>query len=33
VHAIAVDDLGCVTDIDTVADLERAQALWAERQG
>jgi len=33
VHAIAVDDLGCVTDIDTLADLERAQTLWAKRQG
>ena len=32
VHVIPVDDLGCVTDIDTVTDLERAQALWAERQ-
>ena len=33
VHAIQVDDLGCVTDIDTLADLERAQTLWAKRQG
>jgi molybdenum cofactor cytidylyltransferase len=32
VQVIPVDDLGCVTDIDTVTDLERAQALWAERQ-
>jgi molybdenum cofactor cytidylyltransferase len=26
-QAIKVDDVGCVTDIDTVDDLARAQAL------
>ena len=28
---INVDDLGCVTDVDTLADLQRAQALLAQR--
>ena len=28
---IAVNDIGCVTDIDTVQDLERAQALISAR--
>ena len=30
-HELAVDDAGCVTDIDTVADLIRAEALWRAR--
>lgn len=29
---LAVDDEGCVLDVDTVSALERAQALWDERQ-
>ena len=29
---IAVNDIGCVTDVDTVQDLERAQALLDARQ-
>jgi molybdenum cofactor cytidylyltransferase len=29
---IDVDDPGCVTDIDTVQDLARAQALWEARR-
>lgn len=28
---MAVDDAGCVTDIDTVADLRGAEALWRAR--
>jgi len=30
-HEIAVDDAGCVSDIDTVDDLSRAEALWRAR--
>jgi molybdenum cofactor cytidylyltransferase len=30
---LIVDDIGCVTDIDTVQDLKRAQILLAERSG
>ncbi|EGI77169.1 nucleotidyltransferase family protein [Hylemonella gracilis] len=30
-QAIEVDDVGCVTDIDTVEDWVRAQALWRAR--
>jgi len=29
---LIVDDAGCVTDIDTVQDLQQAQALWQRRQ-
>jgi len=29
---LIVNDLGTVTDIDTLQDLERASALWAARQ-
>ena len=29
---LIVDDVGCVTDIDTVQDLQQAQALWQTRQ-
>ena len=29
---IAVDDIGCVTDVDTVQDLEHARALINARQ-
>jgi molybdenum cofactor cytidylyltransferase len=32
-HSLAVDDPGCVTDIDTVDDLQRAQTLLAQRLG
>lgn len=28
---LVVDDAGCVTDIDTLEDLSRAQALWRAR--
>ncbi len=28
---LAVGDVGCVTDIDTVEDLQRAQSMWAGR--
>jgi molybdenum cofactor cytidylyltransferase len=31
VTLLAVGDAGCVTDIDTVEDLQRAQSLWAGR--
>jgi molybdenum cofactor cytidylyltransferase len=31
VEEIAVDDVGCVTDIDTLADLSRARHLWHAR--
>jgi molybdenum cofactor cytidylyltransferase len=31
VTSLAVGDVGCITDIDTVDDLQRARALWAER--
>lgn len=31
VHVIALDDAGCVSDIDTVDDLNRAEALWRAR--
>jgi molybdenum cofactor cytidylyltransferase len=31
VTLLAVGDVGCVTDIDTVDDLQRAQSLWAGR--
>lgn len=30
-QAVDIDDPGCVTDIDTVQDLARAQALWEAR--
>lgn len=29
---LPVDDAGCVTDVDTVADLERAAVLYAKRR-
>ena len=31
-HLLPVDDIGTVTDIDTLADLARAEALLAQRQ-
>ncbi len=31
VHELAVDDVGCITDIDTVDDLARAEALLREQ--
>jgi molybdenum cofactor cytidylyltransferase len=33
VHALAVDDEGCVTDIDTLDDLRQAERLLARRGG
>jgi molybdenum cofactor cytidylyltransferase len=32
VQLLAVDDAGCVLDVDTPAALARAQALWQQRQ-
>lgn len=32
VQVVDVDDPGCVTDIDTVDDLARAQAVWERRE-
>ena len=30
-HELVVDDAGCITDIDTLEDLSRAEALWRAR--
>lgn len=30
--AVEVDDIGCVTDIDTLDDLRRAEALWTQER-
>ena len=32
-RTLEVDDPGCVTDIDTLDDLRRAEALWNSRRG
>ena len=32
VHRLAVDDEGCVLDVDTPQALQAAQALWQQRQ-